>query len=93
MVHWLSFYVGNSDYVSVMASLQQLTPEDSSTVISIGIINDNITEGEEDFTIELSSASPEVGISPSTAVITILDDDGQGSVRRAYIYNPGNMAC
>ena len=70
--------VGNTDYVSVAASLQQLTPEDSSTVISIDIVNDNITEGEENFTIALSAASPEVGVSPSSAVITILDDDNQG---------------
>lgn len=72
------FCVGNSDYVSVIASLQHLTPEDSSAVISIEIVNDNITEGEEYFAIALSSASPESMVSPSTAVITILDDDSQG---------------
>ena len=70
-------YVGNTDYVSIAASLQRLTPEGSSTVISIVIVNDNITEGEENFTIALSSTSPEVGVS-SSAVITILDDDNQG---------------
>jgi hypothetical protein len=61
-----------------MASLQQLTPEDSSAVISVDIVNDNITEGEEYFTIALSPASPVSGVPPSTAVITIVDDDSQG---------------
>ena len=70
--------IDNTDYVSVAASLQWLTPEDSSILISIDIINDNITEGEENFTLALSSASPEVSISPSSAVITILDEDSQG---------------
>ena len=72
------FCVGNSDYISITANLQQLTPEDSSAIISIDIVNDNITEGEEYFAIVLSSASPESIVSPSTAVITILDDDSQG---------------
>ena len=72
------FCVGNNDYISITASLQQLTPEHSSAIISIDIVDDNITEGEEYFAIALSSASPESIVSPSTAVITILDDDSQG---------------
>jgi hypothetical protein len=78
------FCVGNSDYVSIIASLQQLTPEDSSAVILVDIVNDNITEGEEYFTIALSTASPVSGVSPSTAVITIVDDDSQGIGARAH---------
>ena len=71
-------FVDIADYISVAANLKQLTPQDSSTIISIEIVNDNITEAEENFTVALASSSPEVGISPSSTVITIQDDDSQG---------------
>ena len=45
--------------------------------VTILILNDDVVEGNESFTLSLVSASStEVIISPSIAVITILDDDG-----------------
>ena len=46
--------------------------------IDITIVNDNVVEPEEDFTVELSPISPFVDIgTTSSAVITLTDGDSE----------------
>ena len=67
------------DYVKITSFPQQLGPDELKSVIAVDIIDDNVEESEENFTVSLSTSSPGVNISPANTVITILDDDGQGT--------------
>ena len=49
--------------------------------VPVNLIDDNTYEREEDFsgTLALVSTSPRVSIGPSTALATIVDDEGMGN--------------
>ncbi len=66
------------DYTEVSLSLEftQLNA-DKPQCISITITNDDVLESGETFSVELSTSEPDVVLlSPSSAVISIMDDDG-----------------
>lgn len=75
----LSSLTGSADYVRITSFSQRLGSGDVRSVVAVGIVNDNTEEVKENFTVSLRTSSPGVNVSPSSAVITILDDDGQGS--------------
>ncbi len=53
---------------------------DQPQCINITITNDNVLESIETFSVELSTSEPDVVLlSPSSAVISILDDDSMMS--------------
>ncbi len=81
-----------SDYTEVSISLgfTQLNA-DQPQCINIPITNDNVLESIETFSVELITSEPGVVLlSPSSAVISILDDDGMMSytmtIHASYIY-------
>ncbi|HEV7397776.1 MAG TPA: Ig-like domain repeat protein [Pyrinomonadaceae bacterium] len=62
------------DYLTTGGTLQFAAGENSKN-IKISIIDDNRAEGNETFTISLSNATSATLASPTTAPITITDDD------------------
>ena len=50
------------------------------------IIDDNITEGDESFTISLSSQSPCINITVDEASVEIVDDDSKWSQDFRFLY-------
>ena len=57
------------------------TPSVSSLTVSVPIINDNITEGEQFFIGNLSNPQGPVTLDPEVATVTIVDDDGKSYVQ------------
>ena len=43
---------------------------------NIGIVNDDICEGDETFTCQLSTSDSQITLSPPAITVTIDDDDG-----------------
>ncbi len=71
--------IGNYDYTPNSSTLTIPSGQTSAT-ISISIINDNAIEGSENFTVSLKTpTNAELG-SPSTATVTIVDDDAAPTV-------------
>ena len=69
-----------SDYSSPIGSIAFL-PGESSKTKSIPIINDNIYEPQETFTVSLTSPTSGTELlSPATALVTIFDDDQRPSI-------------
>jgi Big-like domain-containing protein/uncharacterized protein DUF4214 len=62
------------DYITTLGTLKFAAGE-SSKMIAIPIVNDVFAEGNEDFTITLSNPSGASLGSPSSATLTITDDD------------------
>lgn len=52
-----------------------LSPTHRSSLVSIEIINDSVTEADETFTLHLTTFSPIVLIDTPNATVTIVDDD------------------
>ena len=50
-------------------------PGDVTESVTIEITNDDIIEGQEEFTVMIMSETPHIEIEASTATITIADDD------------------
>jgi len=68
------FAVANQDYVPTSGTLT-FNPGESRKNFSVVIINDNVAEGQETFTVELSSpGNAALGTTRST-IVTINDDD------------------
>ena len=49
----------------------------SEVCINIGIINNDILEGNEEFSVMLFANDPQVIVSPDSAAITIMDNDSE----------------
>jgi sugar lactone lactonase YvrE len=75
-----------ADYTAVAGTLTFDSGETSKT-FAVPIINDSFVENSENFRVRLSSPSfgSDLG-SPSTAIVTIVDNDGGSTVR----FNPEN---
>ncbi len=70
------------DFTPVNGTLTFGAGEVERTIV-VPIINDNLLEDSETFTVTLSSPSPGTSVgSPATATVTILDDDSQSSAIR-----------
>jgi hypothetical protein len=81
-VGWSAFdgtAIAGSDFVAssgiVSLSLSQRTAE-----IVVGILNDDIYESVEQLTVSLTSVSGAIFVQPTTAVVTIGDDDDPSSL-------------
>src|SRR5262249_55504358 len=62
------------DYATTAGTARFAAGENSSTV-TIPIVNDALVEGNENFNFSLSSPTGATLVSPSTATITIVDND------------------
>ena len=78
----VSAYAG-SDYTATVGTLV-FNSVSLSRQITIAVIDDVISEGEESLTVELASIAP-VTLAPSEAVVVILDNDPVASLRIAPI--------
>ena len=75
----LTFIAGTSDYISPPSSIT-FTAEANQITVPIMLVNDNILEDQESFTVELMAASGSVQegiIAGSNITISIIDDDSQ----------------
>lgn len=92
MTQWLgcvAFYTANEDYVqghrdqSLVFGLNL----DTTQCVSIPIINDEVLEETEYFTVILSSDQDCVLFENNTARITVVDNDCESSSLKVYDYN------
>ena len=74
---YMLLFAAFTDYAPVQLVL--LFNEATSVItVDIVVLNDNVVEGNEAFTVELSSlVNPFIEIMPATATVTILDNDGK----------------
>ena len=76
--------VAGSDYTAASGSLN-FAPGETQKTITIGINEDSLVEGDENFTVTLSGPSSGAALgSPSTATVTIVDNDSGSTVQ----FNP-----
>ena len=68
-------YTGVSDYTSV-SRMVTFSSRQSSASVSVPITNDNVIEASEMFSGSLSAVTENVDIEADTAIVTIMDDDG-----------------
>ena len=76
----MCFLNAANDFVSIVLE-QRVFQTDTSTIPqcwTVVIINDNIVENTETFSVELSTSEPDIVLlSPSSAVVNIVDDDSK----------------
>ena len=89
------------DYTAVTVVLT-FTSMESRVCYNVSIGNDIVYEGLEDFEVELRSNDNLINLSPDTALITIVDDDGNNlllvtifiimhtNLRYVHTYRPFN---
>ena len=65
-----------SDYTTTELTLT-FNSSITTVTIPISIIDDDILETNETFLLRLSSEDPTLGVAPSDAMITIIDDDSK----------------
>ena len=53
---------------------------DTSAQLTVTIVDDNVVEMDEEFSVQLSSTTPQVTVQEGVADVTITDDDGKGRV-------------
>ena len=58
------------------SQLVVIIPEEALVCVDIAIVNDTILENPEVFSALLTTIDPQVNPDPSSAAITILDNDG-----------------
>lgn len=68
--------LAGSDYTSVSGNLSWASGETGIKTFSVPIVDDNVMEPNESFTVSISAASGASLGSPATANITITDNDG-----------------
>lgn len=78
--------VAGSDYTAASGSVNFAAGETQKTIF-VGINQDSFTEGDETFGVNLSNPSAGATLGqPSTATVTIVDDDGGSTVQ----FNPAS---
>jgi Calx-beta domain len=71
---------GASDYTATAGTLNWADGDSASKSFSVPITNDLLAEGAENFNVALSGASGAALGSPSSATVTILDNDASGAL-------------
>ena len=64
------------DFTPILPGTQLVFTSAETLCVNISIENDAVLEENEVFIVELSTNDPEVNLSPSSASVTILDNDG-----------------
>ena len=73
------------DYTSISEDLV-IAPGDKSKIVKITLEDDRLTEGTENFILQLTTTNrKQVSIEKSSAIVLIQDDDGS---IRLYIFPP-----
>ena len=72
----LHFPIAPNDYTFTETDLT-FTPDNSRMCVNIPVTKDTVVEGNENFTVTVTSNDPTVQIGPnSNSTVTIVDDDG-----------------
>ena len=75
----LLFSLGGADFNYLIPStLEFRSGGDTSTQVTVTIVDDNTVEMDEEFSVQISSTNPRVTVQQGTADVTITDDDGNG---------------
>ena len=81
--------VAGSDYVAgpLQATFSTSSMEGDTSCVNISILQDMVLEGDHDFGVEVTSATPSVVVvgMPSEETVTILDDEST-YVRRLILF-------
>ena len=68
-------------------SFQQITftfsKDNTRQCFNVSILDDDINEPEKTFLVMLTTGDPQVTLSPDTATITIIDDEGKYQFQEA----------
>ena len=67
--------IADDDFVPAVAASLSLTGNDGEECLSVSIIDNNIVERDETFSVLLSSSNNAVDITLNSATITIIDND------------------
>ena len=70
----LSISLGGDDYNNASMTYQWL-PSQRERCFPLDIVDDNIVEGDEQFSVLLETSAERVTVMPDTSVITIVDND------------------
>ena len=62
----------------MLSTLEFRSGGDTSTQVTVTIVDDNAVEMDEEFSVQISSTNPRVIVQQGTADVTITDDDGNG---------------
>ena len=63
----------------IPSTLEFRSGGDTSTQVTVTIVDDNTVEMDEEFFVQISSTiNPRVTVQQGTADVTIIDDDGNG---------------
>ena len=65
------------DFTPISPGTQLVFTSAETLCVNISIENDAVLEENEVFFVELSTNDPQVNLSPSSASVTILDNDGK----------------
>ena len=66
------------DFNYLIPSTLEFRSGDTSTQVTVTIVDDNTVEMDEEFSVQISSINPRVTVQQGTADVTITDDDGNG---------------
>ena len=74
-----SFFCSAGEDYTATSTVITFGPDDAEMAVTIPLINDNVVEGQENFTVVLSldSPPPNVELEQSEVLIIITDDDGE----------------
>ena len=74
--HFSYIYAATMDYIVTSSDLT-FNATTSPQTVTIPILEDQIVEGSETIIVTLTSADPAAILNPSSASVTIEDDDGK----------------
>ena len=78
---FILLYTEGDDFAPISSQLITFLPGQGSRVYaSINITDDNTLEDVEDFRVVLNTSDPNVFLQPSSATVTILDNDGNVTI-------------
>lgn len=66
-----------TDFISTSDDLLFLPIGPTESCVQIVLLEDSIVENDEVFSVVLESTDPDVVLSPTSARVTIVDDDGK----------------
>ena len=84
-----------ADYAARSRTFRFHACQDTACV-SIPIVDDDIAENDESFTVSLERTSDldsRISLSPDTALVTILDDDGNKLSYHHYCFVTKHLSC
>lgn len=67
--------IAETDFIPLMSTALTLTGTDGGNCSTISILDDSVVEGNETFSVQLSTSNAAVDITQSSAMVTIIDDD------------------